>query len=312
MLLRELIGRAALSLATGVTLVCCAGCGGAAQTNALRAATPYVLAAGDIVGCEVGEDEATAEILARNPQGVILTLGDNAYEDGTIHEFSDCFDSSWGRFKGRIHPALGDHDYRTERAAGYFRYFGRLLERFGPAAVDPERGWYSFNVLDWHVVVLNSNCARVSGCFEGSPQQRWLERDLNDNRSVCTLAVWHYPLFSSGLEGPSESVRPLWDTLYASGADVVLNGHNHAYERFDPLDPTGKPDPRHGIREFVVGTGGRSHYPFASGEVQPNSVVRNDTTFGVLKLVLYPNRYSWTFLPITGEGFTDAGRANCH
>jgi hypothetical protein len=307
------IGRYAYAGAASVlVLVALTGCGGGSGAEGGTPAFPTLLAVGDIVGCEVGRDEATAELAAANPGATVVTLGDNAYEDGTIHDFFDCFDSSWGRFKPRLRPAVGDHEYRTDMAAGYFRYFHRLLERFGPAAVDPKRGWYSFDLVDWHVVVLNANCNEVGGCDAESSQARWLRADLDAHRSICTLAIWHQPRFSSGLEPSSPSMQPLWQVLYAEDADVVLNGHNHAYERFAPQTPNGQRDLRRGIREFVVGTGGRSHYPFSGGELQPNSEVRDDTTFGVLKLSLAPNRYSWRFVPIAGERFSDSGSSDCH
>jgi hypothetical protein len=295
-----------------ILIAALSACGGGGSGPVRPAAFPIVFAAGDIVGCEVGRDEATAAIVAKEPSATVVTLGDNAYEDGTIHDFFDCFASSWGHFKHRLRPATGDHEYRTEGAAGYFRYFHGLLERFGPSAGDLGRGWYSFDVQDWHFVVLNSNCRDVGGCEAGSPQERWLRGDLADRRSFCTLAVLHYPRFSSGLEPSSTSVQPLWQALYDDDADVVLSGHNHAYERFAPQTPTGKLDRQRGIREFVVGTGGRSHYRFPRGRLQPTSEVRNETTFGVLKLVLAPDRYSWRFLPIAGERFSDSGRSDCH
>jgi len=165
-------------------------------------------------------------------------------------------------------------------------------------------------VGSWHVVVLNSNCSIVS-CAKGSAQEQWLRADLAAHPVACTLAYWHHPRFSSGVvHGSTTTVEPLWQSLYDAGADLVLEGHEHNYERFGPLDPQGRPDPARGIRSFVVGTGGASHYPF--GTPITGSEVRNSDTYGVLQLTLKSKGFDWQFVPEAGKAFTDSGSAACH
>jgi acid phosphatase type 7 len=264
---------------------------------------PFVVAAGDIADCYGAGDEATARLIS-DIGGTVLTVGDNAYEDGTPEEFADCYGPTWGRFKDRTKPSPGNHDYESRGAEGYFGYFGE-------AAGEPGKGYYSYDLGTWHLVALNSNCEFVGGCYAGDPQVRWLKADLAHNRRKCTLAYFHHPLFSSGNYSPGiPEVKPLWEALYPAGADVVLNGHDHNYQRFAPQNPDGEADPERGIREFVVGTGGRSHYPILSPIA--NSEVHNDDTYGVLKLTLRPEGYYWRFVPVVGETFTDTGSARCH
>jgi acid phosphatase type 7 len=261
-----------------------------------------IVAAGDIADCSSDGDEATARLVG-GMEGTVLTLGDNAYEDGTAQDFSECYEPTWGQFKERTRPAPGNHDYETEGASAYFDYFGE-------AAGEPGKGYYSYDLGQWHIVALNSNCEDV-GCGASSPQLRWLEADLAKDAKTCTLAYFHYPLFSSGKYRPGiREVKPLWEALYAADADVVLNGHDHNYQRFAPQDPDGNADPQRGIREFVVGTGGRSHYSIL-GPIA-NSEVYNDETYGVLKLTPHPEGYEWRFIPVEGETFTDSGSARCH
>jgi len=262
-----------------------------------------IVAAGDIADCSSDGDEATARLVGGIDGSTVLTLGDNAYEDGTAQDFSECYEPTWGQFKERTRPAPGNHDYETEGASAYFDYFG-------DAAGEPGKGYYSYDLGEWHIVALNSNCEDV-GCKASSPQLSWLKVDLAKDTKSCTLAYFHYPLFSSGEYRPGiQEVKPLWDTLYAADADVVLNGHDHNYQRFASQDPNGKADPEGCIREFVVGTGGRSHYSIL-GPIA-NSEVYNDETYGVLKLTLHPHSYEWEFVPVEGETFTDSGGARCH
>jgi hypothetical protein len=261
-----------------------------------------IVTAGDIADCLSDGDEATARLVS-SIEGTVLTLGDNAYENGTAKDFSECYEPSWGQFKERTKPVPGNHEYHTAEAKGYFSYFG-------DAAGQPGKGYYSYDLGGWHIVALNSNCAEV-GCTASSPQLRWLKADLAKDTKTCTLAYFHYPLFSSGKYRPGiREVKPLWEALYAAEADVVLNGHDHNYQRFAPQDPNGKADPQRGIREFVVGTGGRSHYPIL-GPIA-NSEVYNDETYGVLKLTLRPEGYEWRFIAVDGETFTDSGSARCN
>jgi hypothetical protein len=275
----------------------------AATTTSTTLPVATLLAAGDIASCASQGDEATAALLDARPNAVIATLGDNVYENGTAAEFANCYDPTWGRSKGRTHPALGNHEYGVFRAGGYYA-------AFGAAAGEPPLGWYSYDLATWHIIVLNSNCD-VVGCALGGTQERWLREDMGLHPALCTLAVWHHPRWSSGsTHGPNAAVGPLYTALHDAGVDVLLTGHEHNYERFQPLDPAGQFDPARGVREFVVGTGGRSHYPF--GPPAPGSEVRNDNTFGVLALTLRPNSYQWQFVPEAGKTFTDSGSATCH
>ena len=275
--------------------------GVAAPPSVGATGTPLLLAAGDIASCASNGDEATAALLRARPRAVVATLGDNVYDQGTLDEFERCYAPTWGTVKSRTKPAAGNHDYNTAGAAGYYAYFGRR-------AGNPTRGWYSYRLGSWHVIVLNSNCRHVGGCARGSAQGRWLRRTLAANRATCTLAYWHHPRFSSGgTHGSSLATVAFWSALYEAGADVILSGHEHVYERFAPQTPAGRAAPRRGIREFVVGTGGAGLYGF--GVTQPNSLVRL-LKYGVLALTLEPGRYSWRFLDVDG-GVNDAGSAPC-
>lgn len=262
-----------------------------------------LVGAGDIARCDGEGDEATARLLEDIP-GTVFTLGDNAYQKGSRSDFAECYDPSWGRHKDRTRPAVGNHEYATPGAEAHFDYFG-------DAAGNPERGYYSYDLGAWHIVVLNSNCSEVEGgCTPGSPQERWLRADLKASESECTLAYFHHPRFSSGEEyGDHLSVRPFWRALYDHGADVVLSAHEHSYERFAPQTPDGEPDSSRGIRQFVVGTGGGQLYGF--DEARPNSQARNSDTLGVLKLTLRPGRYEWEFVPVEGGSFRDSGTGRC-
>ena len=272
------------------------GDGGARAAGATD--DPVLLAAGDIADCGVVEDEATARILDAYPTATVATLGDNVYDNGTASEFTNCYGPTWGRHKARTKPSPGNHEYGTANASGYFGYFGA-------AAGNPGQGWYSYDVGAWHVVSLNSNCSNVS-CAAGSPQEQWLRADLAAHPARCTLAYWHHPRFASDLE--STSVQPFWQALQDFDADVVLVGHQHNYERFALLGPTGALD-TNGIRSFIVGTGGASLHSI--GSPATGSQVRNDNTYGVLKLTLHPQGYDWVFLPIAGQSFTDSGTDAC-
>jgi Calcineurin-like phosphoesterase len=263
---------------------------------------PVLVGAGDIASCRSTGDEDTAALLG-GINGTVATFGDNAYESGTSAEFARCYDPSWGQFKARTKPSVGDGEYETAGASGYFNYFGE-------AAGDPQEGYYSYDLGSWHVIVLNSNCSEVGGCGAGSAQERWLRSDLEANPSACTAAHFHHPRFSSSEHGSSSAVAPFWEALYEAGADVVLSGHAHNYERFAPQTPSGQADPAQGIRQFVVGTGGRSLISF--GAVQANSKVRIADTYGVIKLTLHPEGYEWQFVTAPGGMEADSGSASCH
>ena len=267
-----------------------------------HAADAVLVGAGDIAECKSAADSATAAIL-RSMGGRIFTLGDNAYESGTGKEFSQCYGPTWGRHKNRTRPAIGNHEYHSKGAAGYFDYFRGAA---GPRG----KGWYSYSAGAWRVIVLNSNCHRV-GCGKGSQQERWLRAELARHNSKCTLAYFHHSRFTSDTHhGNSPEVGAFWEALYDYGAELVLSGHAHTYERFAPQTPWGKADPAYGIRQIVVGTGGSSLYRL--GSPRANSQVRNANTFGVLKLTLKSDGYDWRFLPVAGKTFTDSGSGRCH
>ena len=210
---------------------------------------PVLVGAGDIGSCRSEGDEATADLIA-GIEGTVATFGDNAYPRGTAADFARCYDPSWGPFKDRTKPSPGNHEYETAGASGYFDYFGS-------AAGEPGKGYYAYDLGSWRVISLNSNCSSlVGGCGPGSPQEQWLKAELAAHSNACTLAYWHHPRFSSGVHGDESFVAPFWDDLYQAGAEVVLNGHEHVYERFAPQNPSGQTDSAQGIRQFIVGTGG--------------------------------------------------------
>jgi Calcineurin-like phosphoesterase len=260
-----------------------------------------LIGAGDIASCAYTTDSQTAALLD-DEWGTVLALGDNAYTKGSAEQYQNCYGPTWGRHLKRTRPVPGNHEYRTTAAAGYFGYFGSR-------AGTPGKGWYAYDRGAWRVYALNSNCAEVGGCWIGSRQQRWLEADLAAHPRDCVLAYWHHPYFSSGSHGNIAEVRGLWKTLQAAGAEVVLNGHDHDYERFAPQTWQGLADPANGIREFVVGTGGTAVEAF--NVIKPNSEVRNHSAHGVLRLRLHDGMYRWRFISTDGS-FSDAGTTSCH
>ncbi|MER3403856.1 MAG: hypothetical protein C4289_00660 [Chloroflexota bacterium] len=275
------------------------------------------MAAGDIVcGAKTTNSWCTQKqtsdlILAQNPDAV-LALGDVQYECAQMSDFTTYFDPTWGRFTSKIYPTTGNHEYKTStnpsdacygappNAQDYFAYFG-------PVAGDPAKGYYSFNLGAWHLVALNSNCSQVGGCAAGSAQERWLRADLQANASQCTLAFMHYPRFST--VAPYTSMQALWQALYDNGAEIVLAAHDHHYERYDPRTPAGAADPTWGIREFIVGTGGKQPNQSFGTMDQPAA---KGTVPGVLKLTLRATGYDWQFVPITGYTYNDSGSGTCH
>jgi acid phosphatase type 7 len=270
------------------------------------AGDPVIVAAGDIA-CDANSSEATdtcaqrpvADLLGTQPYTAILPLGDNQYDTGQLSDYLAAYDATWGRFKAITRPIPGNHECDYDPlCAGYYAYFG-----YPPP-------FYSYNLGTWHLIALNGECAVVGGCDALSPQGVWLAADLLANPNRCVLAYWHEPRWSSGVvHGSDGTYDDFWQILYSARAAVVLNGHEHNYERFAPMRPDGSPAPD-GIRQFVVGTGGKEHYPL--GEPLYTSEVRDSTTFGVLKLGLHDGWYDWEFVnaPSTGA-FTDSGRANC-
>jgi len=256
-----------------------------------------LVGAGDIADCNSPGSELTARLLDVMG-GTVFTAGDNAYMQGTAAQFRDCYNPTWGRHRERTRPTPGNHDYETPNAAGYFEYFG---SNAGPAG----RGYYSYTAGEWHVVALNSEI----DVRTGSPQEQWLRADLAANPTACAAVLWHRPLFSSGPNGNNRDLQDLWRTIYEFNVDIVVSGHEHLYERFAPQDANGRADFDRGIRQFVVGTGGRSLSSIRGARA--NSEIHG-SDWGVLALTLLPNSYRWEFVPVAGATFRDAGTASCH
>jgi len=274
------------------------GSGAVATATALALKpAPVLVGAGDIAECGSKGAEATAKLLDVI-SGTVFVAGDAAYGSGTARQFRDCYGPTWGRHKARTRPSPGNHEYNTKGAVPYFDYFGKRAGEVG-------KGYYSYDLGEWHIIALNSNIP----AGKGSEQLKWLRSDLEANKVTCTLAYWHHPLFSSGKHGNESVMLEAWRALYEHRADVVVSGHDHSYERFAPQTPQGKADPERGIREFVVGTGGAHLRGFE--EIRPNSEVRNSNTWGVLKLTLHPASYDWEFVPVAGKSFRDSGSAAC-
>jgi hypothetical protein len=288
---------------------------GPTQTNTpIATGDPVIAAAGDIA-CSPNNSsynggngtatacrmKATSNLLVNAGLAAVLPLGDANNEDGALWIYEQSYHPTWGRVKNLTRPVPGNHDYLTAGASGYYTYFG-------PSAGDRTKGYYSYNIGAWHIIALNSNCSQVGGCGVGSPQEVWLNADLAANQNMCTLAYWHQPRFSSGPHGNNTAYSVFWRDLYAAGVEIVLNGHDHIYERFAPQSPGGAADPK-GIQQFTSGTGGKNHTSVVS--VQPNSMIRNADTFGVLQLTLHATSYDWQFVPEAGKTFTDSGTRNC-
>ncbi|MEO5816816.1 MAG: PKD domain-containing protein [Gemmatimonadaceae bacterium] len=278
------------------------------------AADPVIVAAGDIVcgnntpaGTPCKHAQTAQLIGAINPNAV-LPLGDNQYENGTLTEFNTLYGPTWGAYKSITYPAVGNHEYQTPNASGYFDYFNGVGVQTGRAG-DRSKGYYSFDVGAWHLIALNSNCASIGGCGAGSAQEAWLRADLAAHSNVCTLAYWHHPRFSSGVHGNDASTQALWKALTDFNADVVLTGHDHNYERFAQQTSTGVLDNAHGVRSFVVGTGGKEQRVL--GVTRPNSELRANSSLGVLKLTLHPTSFDWQFVPVPGDPLNDSGTQAC-
>ena len=279
-----------------VTIVATAG---PARGTARLTLRPAVLVgAGDIGACDLPGAARTGRLLDRIA-GTVFTAGDNAYPNGTRGQFATCYDPAWGRHKTRTRPTPGNHDYRVPGAASYFDYFGSLAGERG-------RGWYAYALGGWRVYALNSNVAESAG----SEQEAWLRADLAAHPTRCAIAYWHHARFSSGPHGTSTRSAALYQALYDAGAEVVVVGHDHTYERFAPQAPEGRADAARGLRQFVVGTGGGKLYDFR--DPQPNSEVRYNAGWGVLKLTLYPRDYTWQFLGVDGGRVLDSGTRACH
>lgn len=284
--------------------------------NVLRNLMFIVVAVGDIAcgsGDKVAEDickqKETAELVAKLEPDAVLALGDLQYEKGSFEDFLKFYDVTWGKFKSKTYPVPGNHEYKTQNASGFFDYFQKPSNKSKKAMVH-DKGYYSFDIGKWHLIALNSNCQEIGGCEGDSAQVRWLKNDLLQNETDCTLAFWHHPRYSSGPHGNTSSLQTIWKILYDSGVDVVLTAHDHDYERFAPQDANGKSDPRRGIREFVVGTGGRNRYDFKT--IIQNSEIHDNTSYGLLKLTLKDKSYDWEFIPVKSSGFKDKGKSMCH
>ena len=288
-----------------------------AAASFAAASDPVVAAAGDIAcdprpaakpddadetGPEQCHQAATAALIAQLHPAAVLTLGDEQYPNGALDSFMAGYDKTWGAFKAITRPAPGNHEYHTPGAAGYFQYFGAGVG-------DAQKSYYSFDLGAWHLISLDGDCKNIGGCAAGSPEVQWLTADLAAHHAACILAYWHQPRFSSGPHHSDPAYDALWRVLFAAKADVVLNGHDHDYERFAAQTPDAKPDPA-GITEIVAGTGGRSHYKI--GAIEPNSEVQNGTTFGILELTLHAHSFDWKFVPEAGSTFTDSGSRRCH
>ena len=264
---------------------------------------PQLLAAGDIADC-TPPSEQTAQLLDQFP-GTVTPLGDTAYPTGSYADFANCYDPTWGRHKYRTRPAVGSHEYETLGAVPYWDYFGA-------AAGEAGKGWYSYDLGSWHVIVLNSACSEVGGCGPGSPQMEWLQADLAANPAECTAAYWHIPRYSSGKKhGDDLNYVVLWEVLYEYGVEFVMGGNDHHYERYAPQTPYGDLDLTDGIRQFVVGTGGRFLRPVTETP-PPNSEARDANTYGVLRVGLQDGAYEWEFVPVDGSTYTDSGTSPCH
>ena len=242
-----------------------------------------------------------ADLVVNGAYAAFLPLGDTQYETGTYDSFMRSYDMWFAPVKSISRPAVGNHEYQTAGASGYYQYFGAR-------AGDPSKGYYSYDIGDWHVVALNSNCSVVS-CSKGSAQEQWLRQDLGASTAKCSIVYWHHPMYSSGNHGNNPGLTALYQAAYDYGVELVLSGHDHHYERFAPQNAYGVGDPM-GVRQFVVGTGGKSHYPL--GTVKPNSEVNNVDTYGLLELKLGSGTYDWRFVPEAGKSFTDSGTATCH
>ena len=277
----------------------------AAPVAATLASDPTLAAAGDIIGgCSTSPcpyQQTAAVVSSLNPT-TVLALGDISNGSGSASDYTGPFDSSWGAYKAKIRPVPGNHDYGAPGAVNYFNYFG--------AAAAPPLGYYSYDVGTWHIVAINSNCSQVGGCQAGSAQELWLKSDLAQHPAACTLAFWHHPRYSSGYGGDNTSMSDMFQDLYNARADVLLSGHSHDYERFAPQNNASQLDTANGITQFVVGTGGSGFTGFSAAK--PNSLVRNNTTWGALNITLGANSYSYQFVPVAGKTFTDSGSAACH
>ena len=341
-----------LASMTLAVLLACMAAVLAAVPGLAQTAQVTLVGAGDIARCDATHDEKTAQLMNNVLRSLtsdgtlpslnrarVITLGDNAYTNGTRSQFANCYDNYrltdgtrydssrpawWGQFKGRTMPTLGNHEYLnstdpTLKSEPYFDYFSARNDFKLPAAPVPSpgltkgKGYYSFNLGSWHIVALNSNCDYVS-CGSTSAQAQWLRNDLANHPARCTLSYMHHPLYASGTGGLEPRVKPLWQILYNKGAEVMLNGHDHRYERLARIDPNDNPDPNHGIRPLIAGTGGDP----GSGTTdtnEPNSQLKIFGNAGILRMGLRDTSYSWKFVAVDGTAtgnVMDSGTESCH
>src|SRR3954471_15980618 len=316
----------------GLAALLVALCAGLAAGPPAYAADPTIAAVGDIA-CGVGEtgyngglgtatrcrQRYVSDLLVASVPDALLDLGDNQYLHGELSNFNAVYDPTFGRLNAVVYPSLGNAEYETPNAQGFFDYFGnegvfaRIQAAGGDASHLLDGGYYSFDIGGWHIIALNSNCAQVGGCSTGSPQETWLKGDLAAHTGTCTIAYWHHPRWNSGSLGNDSTTAAFWTDLYNARADIVLNGHgNHHYERSALISPAGATDPG-GMREFIVSTGGESHGTPPTTPGNAAIVQASDyTSFGVLRLTLHPSGYDWRFEPAAGASFTDAGSGPCH
>ena len=308
-------------------LVAALGCTPTIQVTPPPAAAPaavvklagasVLMGVGDIAGCDGGGDDKTATLVdsilkadsVAKVTDAVFTLGDNAYQEGTAKQFANCFGSTWGNPKrgimNKLHPTPGNHDYLSRAANPYFAYFG---DKAGAAGA----GYYSYDVGTWHVVVLNSEIVVLSefSDLDRKAQEDWLKKDLKDKPKPCTVAYWHEPRFSSGWHGSDARFQPIWQILYDANVDLVLNGHDHDYERFLPQTPAGLPDTLRGIPEIVVGTGGEELRGFGGKKIR-NSDYRLEGRFGVLVLTLGGGEFRSAWIETNGRVWDPSG-GKCH
>lgn len=256
-----------------------------------------LVGAGDIARCDTPGAALTAKLLD-GLSGTVFVAGDNAYMDGSARDYRECYDPTWGRHRRRTRPVPGNHEYQTPNASGYFEYFGAGA---GPSGL----GYYSYTLGPWLVLALNSEVPLGNG----SGQLEWVRDQLRTNPNLCTLVYWHRPLFSSGRNGPNVDMLDLWRVLYSMDVDVVVNGHDHLFERFAPQTPEGRPDPVRGIRQFTVGTGGAPLYDVMRTAANSEMAF---SAWGVASFTLQNDGYSWSFIPAEGYVFRDAGSGVCH
>jgi hypothetical protein len=290
------------AMASAMLLACTMAAKLTAVEGASQRRTVTLVGAGDIGRCDDRSDTKTARLVGKIG-GTVFTLGDHAYPDGTRSQFRNCYAPTWGTYKKRTRPAVGNHDYHTAGAKPYFNYFRWRAGR--------PRGYYSYDRGSWYIVALNSNCKEFGGCDWKSVQGRWLRRDLAKNRAKCTLAYFHHPIYASGRGEESLKVKPFWHILYNHHADVILSGHAHRYERFARITPSGERSSARGIRQFIVGTGGARGEP-QQGPDEPRVQAKKVGAPGVLKLHLGSGFYHWRFVPVEGRHYTDSGKARCH